>query len=43
MIDELFDFPFYKWEEKLKNKPFLKQPFGDLWENYTWEQVGHMA
>ncbi|SVA78623.1 uncharacterized protein METZ01_LOCUS131477 [marine metagenome] len=43
MIDELFDFPFYKWEEKLKNKPFLKQPFGDLWENYTWEQVGNMA
>ena len=43
MIDELFDFPFYKWEEELKNKPFLKQPFGDLWENYTWEQVGNMA
>ena len=43
MIEELFDFPFYKWEEELKNKPFLKQPFGDLWENYTWEQVGNMA
>ena len=43
MIDELFDFPFYKWEQKLSNKPFLKQPFGDLWENYTWGEVGIMA
>ena len=43
MIDELFDFPFYNWEKKLKNKPFLKQPFGSLWENYTWDQVGNMA
>ena len=43
MIDELFDFPFYNWEKKLKNKPFLKQPFGNLWENYTWDQVGNMA
>ena len=43
MIDELFDFPFYKWEQKLKNKPFLKQPFGELWENYTWGEVGTMA
>ena len=24
---EKFDFKFYEWEEKLKNKPFLKQPF----------------
>ena len=43
MIDELFDFPFYKWEQKLKDKPFLKQPFGDLWEEYTWGDVGTMA
>ena len=43
MIDELFDFPFYNWEKKLKNKPFLKQPFGNLWENYSWDQVGNMA
>ena len=43
MIDELFDFPFYKWEQKLQDKPFLKQPFGDLWEEYTWGEVGTMA
>tara|TARA_B110000467_G_scaffold162798_1_gene186999 strand:+ start:922 stop:2586 length:1665 start_codon:yes stop_codon:yes gene_type:complete len=43
MIDELFDFPFYNWEEKLKEKPFLKQPFGDLWESYSWGEVGMMA
>ena len=43
MIDELFDFPFYKWEQKLQDKPFLKQPFGNLWEEYTWGEVGTMA
>ena len=43
MIDELFDFPFYQWEQKLQDKPFLKQPFGDLWEDYSWGEVGNMA
>ena len=43
MIDELFDFPFYQWEQKLQDKPFLKQPFGDLWEEYSWGEVGNMA
>jgi long-subunit acyl-CoA synthetase (AMP-forming) len=43
MIDELFDFPFYKWEQKLQDKPFLRQPFGSLWEEYTWGEVGTMA
>ena len=43
MNTELFDFPFYKWEKELSNKPFLKQPFGNLWETYTWNEVGLMA
>ena len=43
MIDELFDFPFYDWEQKLSNQPFLKQPYGNLWENYTWGEVGIMS
>ena len=36
-------FKFYDWEEKFKNKPFLRQPFGDNWEEYTWGQTGLMA
>jgi len=43
MNNELFDFPFYKWEKELADKPFLKQPFGNLWETYTWSEVGLMA
>ena len=38
-----YHFRFYDWEEKLKDKPFLRQPFGDEWEVYTWGQVGLMA
>lgn len=41
--DALFDFQFYKWEEKFKDKPFLRQPFGDTWEEYTWGEVGQYA
>ena len=37
--DALFDFKFYEWEEKYKDKPFSKQPFGDTWEEYTWGEV----
>jgi len=40
---ELFEFKFYEWEEKFKDKPYLKQPFGDEWEEYTWGVVGDMA
>ena len=43
MIDESFDFPFYKWEKKLADRPFLRQPFGKFWETYTWGEVGLMA
>ena len=38
-----YHFKFYDWEEKFKNKPFLRQPFGDNWEEYTWGQTGLMA
>ena len=41
--DALFDFKFYEWEKKLKDKPFLRQPFGDNWEEYSWGEVGQYA
>ncbi len=40
---ELFELKFYEWEKQLKDKPYLKQPFGDEWEEYTWGEVGNMA
>ena len=40
---ELFEFKFYEWEKQLKDKPYLKQPFGDKWEEYTWGEGGDMA
>tara|TARA_B100001093_G_scaffold234147_1_gene224559 strand:- start:899 stop:2566 length:1668 start_codon:yes stop_codon:yes gene_type:complete len=43
MIDESFDFPFYRWEKELVDKPFLRQPFGKLWDTYTWGEVGLIA
>ena len=42
-IDKKYHFKFYDWEEKLRDKPFLRQPFGDEWEVYTWGQAGLMA
>ena len=38
-----YHFKFYDWEEKLRDKPFLRQPFGDNWEVYTWGEAGLMA
>ena len=38
-----YHFRFYDWEEKLRDKPFLRQPFGDNWEVYTWGEAGLMA
>jgi|TARA_B100001105_G_scaffold167291_1_gene134631 long-subunit acyl-CoA synthetase (AMP-forming) len=38
-----FKFRFYEWERKLKDKPFLRQPFEDKWEEYTWGETGQMA
>ena len=43
MSTNKYYFKFYDWEEKFKNKPFLRQPFGDNWEEYTWGQTGLMA
>ena len=40
---ECFDFKFYEWEKKFHDRPFLRQPFGDQWEEYTWAQAGQMA
>ena len=42
-MSEMFDFKFYKWEKEFRDKPFLRQPFGDKWEEYTWGEVGQMA
>ena len=41
--DERFDFKFYEWEKKFHDRPFLRQPFGDQWEEYTWAEAGQMA
>lgn len=41
--DALFDFKFYEWEEKYRDKTFLKQPFGNQWETYSWGEVGDYA
>ena len=43
MSSNKYYFKFYHWEKKFKNKPFLRQPFGDKWEEYTWEETGIMA
>ena len=38
-----FDFRFYHWEKTTPDAPFLRQPFGDKWEIYTWKEAGQMA
>ncbi|MAV65788.1 MAG: hypothetical protein CMC26_02080 [Flavobacteriaceae bacterium] len=43
MSTNKYHFRFYDWEKKLKNKPFLRQPFGNKWEEYTWGETGIMA
>ena len=40
---EPFELNFYKWEKEFKDKPYLRQPIGEKWEEYTWGQVGDMA
>ena len=40
---ELFEFKFYEWEKKFRDNPYLRQPFGDEWQEYTWGKVGDMA
>lgn len=34
---------FYHWEQHAPDEVYLRQPFGDNWEEYTWGQVGQMA
>ena len=43
MTNKHFDFPFYDYELKLKDKPFLRQPYGKSWKELTWEEAGQMA
>ena len=38
-----YEFKFYEWEKKFKDRPLLRQPFGNKWEEYTWGEVGEMA
>ena len=38
-----FEFSFYNWEKKTPDAPFLRQPFGDQWEVYSWKEAGQMA
>jgi len=34
---------FYHWERARPNEVYLRQPFGDTWEEYTWAEAGQMA
>ncbi|MEM9526316.1 MAG: AMP-binding protein [Bacteroidota bacterium] len=34
---------FYHHEKNRADLPYLRQPFGDRWEEYTWAEVGQMA
>lgn len=40
---EKYNLNFYHWEKTTPNAPFLRQPFGDKWETYTWAEAGQMA
>ncbi len=31
---------FYHWESQTPNTIFLKQPFGDIWKDYTFKEAG---
>ncbi|WP_026999546.1 AMP-binding protein [Eisenibacter elegans] len=34
---------FYHWEKTIPQKPYLRQPYGDTWKEYTWAEVGQEA
>lgn len=34
---------FYHYEKQHPTKTFLRQPFGERWEEYTWAEAGVMA
>ncbi|MEM8886892.1 MAG: AMP-binding protein [Bacteroidota bacterium] len=38
-----YEIRFYKWEEQLRDQVYLRQPFGDRWEEYTWGETCQMA
>jgi len=38
-----YQLSFYENEQKFKDQPFLRQPFGDQWEITTWGEAGQMA
>ncbi|MCF8243770.1 MAG: AMP-binding protein [Saprospiraceae bacterium] len=34
---------FYRWERTTPQKVFLKQPFGNEWRDYSWQEAGEQA
>ncbi len=34
---------FYHWEKTTPNNTYLRQPYGDTWKTYTWEECGLQA
>ncbi|MCO6492041.1 MAG: AMP-binding protein [Phaeodactylibacter sp.] len=34
---------FYRWEKEHPDEVYLRQPFGETWEEYTWAETGQMA
>jgi len=34
---------FYHWEKTTPDKVFLKQPFGETWRDFTWQEAGQQA
>tara|TARA_B100000963_G_scaffold267700_1_gene235906 strand:- start:4320 stop:5999 length:1680 start_codon:yes stop_codon:yes gene_type:complete len=41
--ESVFDFKFYELENLHRDKTFLRQPFGDSWEEYSYGEVGIYA
>ncbi len=41
--ESVFDFKFYELENLHRDKTFLRQPFGDTWEEYSYGEVGIYA
>ncbi|WP_223670764.1 AMP-binding protein [Kangiella shandongensis] len=31
---------FYRWEKEKAQQPFLRQPFGQDWKEYSWQEAG---
>ena len=41
--NSIFDFKFYELVNLHRDKTFLRQPFGDSWEEYSYGEVGTYA